>query len=332
MIVPQSPPTSFALKGHDFTDRVKTRGFERARLQPCRNCSKTATALALEGYPSFPNLFLLLCLIVLLAAPAAAQDFLNCHLVPGWEQSGTKREYTPNNLYDYKDGAAEGYLVFDFARMQGIDCQSGTTTLAIDVSDMTEADLAYGMFAANRDPKEAIAKIGMGGQVLAQSAMFAKGRYFVEIVETDGNSSSNQAAALKAFAAKIELMLAGRNTPPDALKWFPTENQIKVKLVPESVLGLKILKRGYVAQYENGQAFVVSEESPQAAAEVMNKLRERFEGTQPEQIGEEAFQVKAPYLDGVCVFRRGRYIGGYANLPEPKEAAALAAKLIARIP
>lgn len=277
-------------------------------------------------------LFLWLWMSVGAAATTAAPDYLSCHLVPGWQQSGATREYTPDNLYDYKDGAAEGYLVFGFARMSGIDCQSGSATLAIDVSDMIDADSAYGMFAANRDPKEAIAKIGMGGQVLAQSAMFAKGHYFVEIVETDGSTTNDQSAALKAFAARIESMLEGRDTSPDALRWFPSENQVSVKLVPESVLGLKILKRGYVAQYQHGQAFVLSEESPQTAAEVMKKLRERFEGTAPALIGEEAFQVKAPYLDSVCVFRKGRYIGGYANMADPKEAAAQAAKLIARIP
>jgi hypothetical protein len=265
-------------------------------------------------------------------APAASPRYLDCHFVPGWEQSGAKRDYAPENLYDYKDGAAEGYLLFGFARMQGVDCQSGSTTLAIDVSEMTDADSAWGMFAANRDPKEPIAKIGMGGQVLAQSLLFAKGRYFVEIVETDGNPGSNQTETLKAFAAKMEPLLEGRATPPEAVTWFPPENQVSVRLVPESVLGLKVLKRGYVAQYDRGQAFVVEEASAEAAGEVMKKLRERFEGAAPAQIGDEAFEVKAPYLDGICVFRKGRYVGGYTNMGNGAEAAARAAKLITRVP
>ena len=291
--------------------------------------SRIDGALAPAG--SFFSSLILLCLI-LMAAPATAQSYLNCHLVPGWEQSGAERQYTPDNLYDYRDGAAEGYLIYSFARMQGIDCQSGTTTLAIDISDMTDPDSAYGMFSANRDPKEPIAKIGMGGQALPQSLMFAKGRYFVEIVETGGNPNSNQAETLKAFAAKMEPLLEGRATPPDALQWFPPENQVSVRLVPESVLGLKILKRGYVAQYEHGRAFVVQEDSPQAAADVMKKLRESFEGAAPMQIADEAFHVKAPYLDGVCIFRKGRSIAGYTNLPDPAQAASQAAKLLPRIP
>jgi hypothetical protein len=264
------------------------------------------------------------------AAPPAPPGYLDCRLVPGWEQSGAKRDYIPDNLYDYKDGAAEGYLIYSFTRMTGVDCRSGTTTLAIDVSDMTDADSAYGMFSANRDPKEPITKIGMGGQVLPQSLLFAKGKYFVEIVQTDG--TTNQAETLKAFAARIEPMLEGRALPPEALQWFPAANQVSVKLVPESVLGLKILKRGYVAEYDRGQAFVVQEESPTAATETMKKLRARFEAPASAGIGDEAFQVKAPYLDGVCVFRKGRRIAGYTNLPDRDQACRQAAELFTRIP
>jgi hypothetical protein len=270
--------------------------------------------------------------VLLAMGTAHAQQYLDCHFVPGWEQVGPKRQYTPDNLFDYRDGAAEGYLIFSFARMQGIDCKSGTTTLSLDVSDMTDADSAYGMFSANRDPKQPIAKIGMGAQVLPQSLLFAKGKYFVEIIQTDGSTDADQTATLQTFAAKIESLLEGRDTPPEALQWFPPENQTSVRLVPESVLGLRILKRGYVAQYDHGQAFVVQEQSPQTAAEVMKKLRERFAGVATAPIGDEEFQGKVPYLDGICIFRKGPTIAGYTNMRDPAEAATQATKLAARLP
>jgi hypothetical protein len=307
-----------ALKGHGFSRAVTGANFGRA--------------LAPEGRFSFLNSLLLMCIVVVNGAPGVAQDYLNCHFVPGWEQSGAKRQYSADNLFDYRDGAAEGYLIYSFVRMQGIDCQSGSTTLAIDVSDMTDADSAYGMFSANRDPREPIARIGMGGQLLPQSLLFAKGKYFVQIIETDGNPNNNQTETLRAFAVKMEPLLEGRDTPPEALKSFPTEDQVSARLVPESVLGLRILKRGYVAQYKQGQAFVVLEDSPQAAAETLKNLRQRFEGATTAQIADEAFQAKEQYLDGVCVFRKGRYIGGYANMPEPNAAVAQAARLAARLP
>ena len=41
---------------------------------------------------------------------------------------------------------------------------------------------------------------------------------------------------------------------------------------------MRLLKRGYVAQYEYGKAFLVKEASPEAAAGVLEKLRARFSG------------------------------------------------------
>jgi hypothetical protein len=97
-------------------------------------------------------------------------------------------------------------------------------------------------------------------------------------------------------------------------------------------LGLRLLKRGYVAQYESGKAFVVAEASAESASAVMAKLRERFGATTPAEIADEAFQAKDQYLGGLCFFRKGRYLGGFANLPDAQDGASLAAALAARIP
>jgi hypothetical protein len=274
----------------------------------------------------------LLLTVLLAAGPVGAQDYLNCHFVPGWEPSGAKRQYAADNLFEYKNGSAEGYLSFGFVRMQGITCASGGNTLDIDVSEMGDADSAYGMFAANLDTSQPIARIGMGGQVEKQSASFAKGKYYVELVEVAANPDSDDSVTMQAFAAKMLEHMEGRETPPEALGWFANEDLTSTRLVPESVLGLRELKRGYVAKYRQGQAFLVQEESPEAAAAVLKNLRGRFESATDVKVGDEGFQATAKYLDGICIFRKGKTIGGYANLPEPQEATAQAAKLAARIP
>jgi hypothetical protein len=252
-----------------------------------------------------------------------AQEYLNCHFAPGWEQSGAKHEYIADNLYDYKDGGSEGYLIYGFVRMQGINCKSGENSLVIDVSEMSDADASYGIFAANR---------GMGGQIQKQGASFAKGKYYVEIVVIDTNQDNDRTAFLESFVSKMQEHLKGRDTAPEALGWFSKEDLASAQLVPESVLGLRLLKRGYIAKYKQGQAFIVPEDSPQSAAEIMKKLRDRFTVVSSTKIGDEAFLAKAQYLDGICVFRKGRYLAGYANLPEPQQAASQATKLAARIP
>ena len=162
----------------------------------------------------------LLLAFLLSAGTAGAQDYLNCHFVPGWEPSGAKRQYSADNLFEYKDGGAEGYLSFGFVRMLGITCTSEGNTLDIDVSEMRDADSAYGMFAVNLDSSLPIARIGMGGQIQKQSASFAKGNYYVELVEVAKNPESDDSAIMRAFAAKMLELLEGRETPPEVLAWF----------------------------------------------------------------------------------------------------------------
>ncbi len=274
----------------------------------------------------------LLLSVLLACGSAVAQDVLDCHIAPGWEPSGAIRHYDASNLFDYKDGGAEGYLIFGFVRMSTIDCKSGANTLTIDLSEMSGADAAYGIFAANLDPNAPVAQIGMGGQVEAQSATFAKGNYYVEITEVAANPNADNSATLRQMASTLEMRLAGRVTPPAQLHWFPAGSAGPVRMVPESVLGLQELQQGYVAKYQTGQAFVVLESTPESAALVLKTVRKHFPNATAAKVGDEAFTANAQYLGGICIFRKGRVIGGYANLPEPQQAVTLSASFAQRVP
>jgi len=95
---------------------------------------------------------------------------------------------------------------------------------------------------------------------------------------------------------------------------------------------LRLLKRGFVAHYEQGQAFVVMEESPGSAAAILSQLRQRFTEGAPAHVADEAFQADDQYLGGLCMFRKGRYIGGFANMPDAQSATTQATSLAEHIP
>jgi hypothetical protein len=267
--------------------------------------------------------------VLALASTAWAADFADCRAVPGWAQDGARREFVADNLFEYVDGNAEGYLIYGFVRMQNVTCKSGGDSIVIDVSEMADPEAAYGIFATNRDPNLPTATIGMGGQILPHRASFCKDKYYVELA---ASSAEDSTPALKAFVAEGEKRISGRTAPPEALAWFPSEKLLSVRLIPESVLGLRLLKRGYIAQYEFGKGFVVAEASAESASAVMGKLREGFGGTTPAKVADEAFQAKDQYLGRLCLFRKGHYLGGFANLSEAEDATGLATALAARIP
>lgn len=252
-----------------------------------------------------------------------------CTLVPGWTQHGAARSYTADNLFEYMDGNAEGYVLYGFQAMQGVNCEKGGVTLVIDVSDFGDADSAYGMFTANVDPRQPQAAVGAAGQIVPRRSIFVKGQYYLEIA---ANPEGDYTQVLRDWSAALEKTVSGSTQAPAAMAWFPKEKRQSLRLVPESVLGIRLLKRGYVGQYEAGKAFVVFNDSPASAADAMNKLRTRFGQTTPAQVADEAFLATDQYLGSMCFFRLGSLIGGYANVPAGQDAKALAAALAAGLP
>ncbi len=259
----------------------------------------------------------------LAAAALCAAQVPKCDPAAGWSQQGAARWYEAANLFEYMDGNAEGYLLYGFASMHGVTCVRGGDSILIDISEFADDDSAYGMYSANRDLRLPEESLGAGGQLTARRVIFTKGRYYAELA---ANPDKDHSAALRAYAAAIEKAMPGSTAPPATLQWFPAEGRKSARLIPESVLGLRILKRGYVAEYDFGKAFVVQESSAEAAGAAMDKLRTRFSATG------DPLVLTDRYLGRLCFIHKGAYIVGYANVTEGHDPLALSSTLASRVP
>jgi hypothetical protein len=262
------------------------------------------------------------------AASALFAQTPDCSIAAGSKQDGKLREFDTETLYEYMDGNSEGYFLYGFSKMRGISCKVGPVTLIVDLSEFKSPELAYGMFTGNLDPRLPIEKTGAGGQVVDRKVIFVKGSWFAEIAaEPEGK----HADLLRAAAKEWEKKLSGSVEPPPELKWFPKEKLQpgSPRLVPQSVLGMRILKRGYLAAYEQGKAVVITEESPAAAQAVFTKLKERFTANTAAQVGDEAFTAEDKYLGRVCFFRKGNRLAGWTNVPAGQDPAVLSKQLAA---
>jgi hypothetical protein len=274
-------------------------------------------------------------LAFLLAAQPAASAFPapDCSLVPGFSQQGESRSYDSETLFDYMDGNSEGYFAYGFTVMKGVSCTNAAgDQLVFDVSELGDPVRAWGFFVTNRDGRAPREAIGSGGQVLPRRATFAKGRYYVEIA---ASPDKDHRAALRAFVEAMLPRVPGEAVVPPAVALFPKDDldAETVRLVPESVLGLRVLKSGFVAQYPAGRALIVPEASADAAAATLAKLRERFAGAKSvAALGDEAIAAQDQYLGGLVLFRKGAHVAGVANVPAGQDALPLAKALAARLP
>jgi hypothetical protein len=273
-------------------------------------------------------------LAVLFATTAATSSPVpDCSAAAGWTQAGPARRFEPDTLFDYMNGNSEGYFAYGFALMRGVTCVNAAgDQLVIDVSELGDPERAWGFFVANRDIRSPSESIGSGGQVLPRRATFAKGRFYVEIA---ASPDKDHREPLRAFVSALAAGAVGEDRVPDAVAWFPRQglDPDSIRMVPESVLGLRLLKRGFVAQYAVGRAFVVTEASPEAATATLEKLRARFAGAAPATgLGDEAIAAQDQYLGRLLIFRKGARVAGVANVAEGGDAAPLAKALAGRLP
>lgn len=255
----------------------------------------------------------------------------DCSVTPGFPQDGKARQFDTETLYEYMNGNSEGYFLYSFKKMNGVTCKKDGVTLIVDLSEFQSDELAYGMFTGNIDPRLPTEKIGAGGQVTPRKVIFVKGKYYAEIAaEPDGDHT----ALLRASAQAWDKKLMGATEPPAPISWFPKEKLQpgSPRLVPQSVLGLRLLKRGYLALYEQGKAVLIPEASVQDATTLMAKLKERFAGAEAAKLGDEAFMVEDRYLGRMCFFRKGAYVGGYTNVPAGSDPVALSSVLLKALP
>ncbi len=262
----------------------------------------------------------------------AEETLPRCDLVPGWTQAGASRLYSSDNLYDYMDGNSEGYLIYGFDRVHGVTCKSGEVSLVIDISDMKDAESAYGLFASNRDPRVPTEALGVSAQVTPQRGILDRGNRFAEISASP--PSADHSTAIRAFLKALDAKLDGTSTAPAPVSWFPPQglDANSIRLIPQSVLGLSLLKRGYLAKYEFGRAFIVKQPSADSAIQLMGKLRDKFGDIEPDAIGDEGFAADDKYLGHLLFFRRGQYVGGFTNLTEGFDADAVAQVLASHFP
>ena len=250
----------------------------------------------------------------------------NFNCGPGWTQQGELRQHTGENLFEYMNGNAEGYIIYGFTGMRGITCRREGTTAVVDISEMKDDESAYGLMLSNLDPSVKTEKLGIVAQVTPRRAIFVKGKFFAELAaEPEGDHT----AWLREMAVRLEAELTGTTSPPASLAWFP-EPRKSTRLVPQSVLGMRALERGYVVEYDQGTAFVVR--AGDKAAEVLGKVRERFPTATDATVAEASFQAKDQYLGSLCIFRKGPFVAGFVKSPDAVIAGTQAAALAKRLP
>lgn len=222
--------------------------------------------------------------------------------------------YLSANLYEYMDGGADIYQLYDVETLLHWDLHTSAGDLTLDVFDMGTPENAFGMFSAESSPAYDYFPLGVAAYRNEGIINFAQDRYYVKLAAF-GESS---AAVLNEYATAISSRIGGRRELPALLRKLPeagrkphTEQYIR-----KDPMGHPFLAPVYQAVYGSGKderklLLSVGKDAADAAGR-MKQLAEHFAKTgkwEPAPgYGEGAMRGTNSFEGTVVARVKGRYV------------------------
>ena len=263
------------------------------------------------------QLLALLFLFPAIAAAAQTPAQLRAYLpeVEGWTVADKVESFTPENLYDRINGAADAFLACNFAEMTQLSYNRNHSDAYITIQCYrhdTPPD-AYCIYAGERFPDAEFLDIGAEGYREPQVLNFLSGNVYVKMETHDKSAEAGEAME------KIARTLAGKidatSTLPALLQQLPEANKVARSelYVSQSFLAHKFLHSAYMAQYQECDSeyrqFIIDAGTPGAAKQMIREYL-TFAKQDGEPKEKALIVISDRYNGRVDITLDGRYITG----------------------
>lgn len=259
---------------------------------------------------------------------ASGKDPVNFPQLKGWNHTVSKDVYTPENLWDLIDGAAESYLAYEFIDLHLADYESKSgITIHTEVYRHSSLNNAYGIYASERSPEYQF--IDLGGQAYLDEGVlnFFTGNFYVKLYSTD-EGKTVQEGLLTIGKAVFEALDQG-NALPELLSLFPAKGSLPygINYIAQNFIGFEFLHSAFTASYEEGYRLFVIEGKD--ADEILEMVRAYLAFTKQEvdPSAESTFVIKDPYNGSIPVIISGNHLLGILDGPGNRNASLGLAEL-----
>jgi hypothetical protein len=268
-----------------------------------------------------------------LAAPLQPPEPTDPGLFPpltGWTVTVDTVFYTPDNLYDLIDGAADVYLSYGFEKVYLADYGSGDgTEVRVELYRHNSTVNAFGIYSQERKPDYHFVAMGAQGYEDEGILNFLTGVYYVKLATHGAGPGVRR--SLRAVAHAIARHLLQDTLLPSPLALFPTYGKITngETYVADNFLGYGVLHSAYIAQYKGEkpfQMFIIPCESSAAARAMLEAYLKAVK--QPAgRDGDGVMMVKDPHNGPVGLVLKGRTLAGILNIGDDRRREQEARRL-----
>ncbi len=250
------------------------------------------------------------------------QTFLSVPLPGKLTPQEVATYYKADSLYQYIDGGADVYLLYDFRVLLHLELKSGSAEITADVYDMGRGEDAFGIYSAERSPKYKFVPIGIEGYRSKGILNFVQDHYYVKL-QADGAKAD---PLLDPLARTLSQRIGGARTAPALLLKLPREHKVErsEQYVRKDPLGHSFLAPSYIAAYtwggQEGKVIISVADDPAGAKARLSQLAEHFEQSgscsKAKDLGTGGIRAKNSFEGNWIAKTQGRYLIALVNPPE----------------
>ena len=159
--------------------------------------------------------------------------------------------YTGEDLWDYINGASDGYMSYHFERLDIAEYKDAHgNVVKVEIYKHKRPEDAHGIYSTERSPDYQFIDIGTEGYAENNLVYFVTGPYYVKVIAAPGSETSPE--ELKMIADTVSKFLVESPSPPLALAMLPQDGMIPhtERFVATNVLGHEFLRDFFMADYQ----------------------------------------------------------------------------------
>jgi len=238
--------------------------------------------------------------------------------IAGWRLSGEVQTFSPQTLFEYINGAADLYLMYDFQALKVAEyVNEKKASVTVDVYRHRTPTHAFGIYSQERLSKADFIDVGTQGYIEDNVLNFFTGAYYVKI--NSFKTGPEDREILLTFGKKVAENLGEKGTPPLLLATFPVEGKVKnsEKFIAMKFLGYAFLHSAFTADYEltgkKFKLFVIESGDQNDCRDMIQKYLQQI-GNPEKFVTEGRYTLSDPYHGEIDLHWKGRHLWGILNL------------------
>lgn len=245
----------------------------------------------------------------------------------GWEPKGNPDIYTPDNLFEYINGAADVYLSYDFEKLATVTFENKKkSSFTVDIYRHSNPKNGFGIYTQEKPQTGPFLAIGTQGYYEKGILNFLKGCYYVKLSGYDLEEQDN--TILTNAAQQVAKKLDGDNRFPKVVNCFPKRGKIEhsERYIARNFLGHSFLHSAFVADYQEKegkiQVFIIETDDEKETQNILENYLNfvKGKGMSVEDLGGNFYRFQDPYYrsSGMMNMKRiGKYMWGlFSKTPE----------------